>query len=238
MAAVGSLAASAKGPRPEASIGVAVVGGDEQARRVMDHAFKGTGEFLLCGFFPTAAAALAAIPSLCGVHLVLVELVLPGGCGIRCAMELRARRPELKTILITPSDEPLLLKRAFGAGISYYLIEPFGLRGCLTALRWVSCRLGGTWRPDAPPEADSSIAAGGHCEALTPCVLTEREEKFLTLLGKGYLCKEMADPLHLSVPGVKKMQHRVYQKLRVHKCADALRKWEELNGGCHRTQEL
>ncbi len=228
MAAGEGLPAFPTSTQRRVGIGVAVVGADAHAQAVMGQLFKGTGEFWPCGFFPTAAAALGAIPSLGGVHLVLVETVLPDGCGIRCAMELRARRPELKTILMTTLRAGVLLQRAFGAGISDALVEPFSLGQCFTALSLVSCRIGGAWRPDAPVKAPSGIAPGAGSAAEAAEALTEREEAVLALLAEGYPYKWIEDRLHLSHTALRKAQHSAYQKLHVQTRADAVRRWYQL----------
>ncbi len=62
--------------------------------------------------------------------------------------------------------------------------------------------------PSSPPGAD----------------LSPRENEVLQLLAGGYLYKEVADVLHLSVPTVNTYVRRIYEKLNVRSRAQAVAK--------------
>lgn len=54
--------------------------------------------------------------------------------------------------------------------------------------------------------------------------LTPREQEIIRLLAKGYLYKEIADQLSLSVETVRTHFHRIYDKLHVHTRTEAVMK--------------
>ena len=54
--------------------------------------------------------------------------------------------------------------------------------------------------------------------------LSPRENEVLQLLASGYLYKEVADVLHLSVPTVNTYVRRIYEKLNVRSRAQAVAK--------------
>jgi DNA-binding NarL/FixJ family response regulator len=56
-------------------------------------------------------------------------------------------------------------------------------------------------------------------------VLTKREQEILALLAKGYLYKEIADRLGISLSTVRAHLHAVYEKLHVHSRTQAVIKF-------------
>jgi DNA-binding NarL/FixJ family response regulator len=194
---------------PEGPIPIVVVGGDPVLRAALGRIFS-TGEFRSGGFFPTAEAVLRAIPEL-PPSVVLVDILLPDLCGIRCAREIVARRPEVKTILLTALNDPDLLRHASDAGISACLVLPFRLDQCLATLRLVA------WQPTGKPSAE-------------PGVLNRRECQVMAELADGKLYKEIGDDLRLSSAVVKKLQHRIYQKLHADNRTKAIANWGRIRG--------
>jgi DNA-binding NarL/FixJ family response regulator len=69
--------------------------------------------------------------------------------------------------------------------------------------------------------------------------LSPREQEVLDLLARGYLYKEIAERLNISVPTVNTYVRRVYEKLHVRSRAQAVAKYAHLerfsqgNGGDH-----
>jgi len=52
--------------------------------------------------------------------------------------------------------------------------------------------------------------------------LTKREHEILTLLAKGFLYKEIADQLQISINTVRVHIQKVYEKLHVHSRSQAI----------------
>jgi DNA-binding NarL/FixJ family response regulator len=64
---------------------------------------------------------------------------------------------------------------------------------------------------------------GGSVEELSP-----REQEVLDLLARGYLYKEIAERLNISVPTVNTYVRRMYEKLHVRSRAQAVAKYAHL----------
>jgi DNA-binding NarL/FixJ family response regulator len=62
-------------------------------------------------------------------------------------------------------------------------------------------------------------------EALSP-----REQEVLELLARGYLYKEIAERLNISVPTVNTYIRRMYEKLQVRSRAQAVARFARLSG--------
>lgn len=137
---------------------------------------------------------------------------MPQGGALYTLGELRARRLERPTLLLTTFDDPAALQ----AGIA------LGARGCLLK--------------DVPVEelveAIRLIAAGGNLAyrpvALLPLVLTEREQSVLRELREGKQNKEIAASLGLSPGTVRNYISTLFEKLGVRDRAQAIRRLQEL----------
>jgi DNA-binding NarL/FixJ family response regulator len=70
-------------------------------------------------------------------------------------------------------------------------------------------------------QASASLPSG---EELSP-----REQEVLELLARGYLYKEIADRLNISVPTVNTYIRRMYEKLQVRSRAQAVAKYAHLS---------
>ena len=66
-------------------------------------------------------------------------------------------------------------------------------------------------------------------DGLSP--LTVREIEVIGYLAEGFLYKEIADKMGISISIVHKLQHRIYVKLRVSNRTEAIKNW---NGGIGR----
>jgi DNA-binding NarL/FixJ family response regulator len=64
--------------------------------------------------------------------------------------------------------------------------------------------------------------------------LSPREQEVLDLLARGYLYKEIAERLNISVPTVNTYVRRMYEKLHVRSRAQAVAKYAHLGEGGER----
>lgn len=197
---------------------MAVVASEPALRKSMSKILSDSREFHACGFFATGAEALRAIPNL-EAQIVLVAMTLPDLCGIRCGLELAARRPGLKIIITTSLSESAFLQLAFTAGIDGCLISPFDPARCIETLRLVSSGMDASRAKQAVPQVN---------QAALCTRLTDREEQVLALLSEGLLYKEIADQLGLSHALVKKLQHLAYSKLDAANRTEAVNQWRQL----------
>ncbi len=202
----------------QSSLGVATIGCDQSTRAVLSSTLTASNRFHCGGFFITATQALETIPGL-AVRIVLVAPALPDICGIRCARELIARQPGLKTILLASLPESVLVAHAIAAGINGCLISPFGSGRCLETLRLVSFGI-----PTAP--VGHAVTRPKPASARTHP--TDREEHVMVLLDRGLLYKEISDRLGWTYALVKKLQHSAYHKLDAANRTEALNKWHQL----------
>jgi DNA-binding NarL/FixJ family response regulator len=117
--------------------------------------------------------------------LVLMDLRLPGMDGLAALALYGESHPDVPCMVVSASDDPDLVKRAFDAGASGFIAKSMTLAEVGDAVRKV---LGGGVfvREEAPPPA----ANGG--------TLTLRQLEVLRLLGEGYTNREIAQTLQIA----------------------------------------
>ena len=143
------LAASPGKPQPRL-VGVAVVDHDPRVRTLHKEICAGSDEFHCCGSFSTAADALRALPGT-DFGILLMGIELPDLCGIRCAAELLACRPELKLLITSSRRDPRFIRYAWTLGAGDYLLRPVSLWQCLASLRFAAASLHYTSRSLVAP---------------------------------------------------------------------------------------
>ena len=179
-------------------------------------------EGLKClGSYGTGEAALQGIPK-DKPDVALVDINLPGMSGIECVAKLKGLLPQLKVLMLTRYEENDLIFNALRAGASGYLLKKVPPAELIQAIEQVNA--GG-----APMsmqiarkvvEHFHQIKHPSNVEKLTP-----RENEILTLLAKGYLYKEIAENLGITMNTVRTHLHAIYEKLHVQSRTEATLKF-------------
>jgi two-component system, cell cycle sensor histidine kinase and response regulator CckA len=69
------------------------------------------------------------------IDLLLTDILLPGLSGPELAREFLSSRPDLKVLIISGSQEEIVLKAVELAGAKVFLAKPFNHRGLLEAVQ-------------------------------------------------------------------------------------------------------
>ena len=246
----GSRPAQARGP-----LGLALIDPDERVRQMLAGITEAGAEFVCRASFPTAQAALAAIPGL-DVEIVVLEMALPDLCGLRCARQLLGVRPDLAVVIASAIQHPLLIRRAFAVGASEYLVKPVRPGQFLTTLRFVSYlrrvplaearaqsflqaalgRKSATSPQQAggadahPPRSRATMRGSGVVDVPSEhplqASLTAHEVEMLQYLAQGLIWKEIAERLQVSPTALRCLKRGLFRKLgHARNRTEALAKW-------------
>lgn len=155
--------------------------------------------------------------------VVLMDINLPGMSGIECVARLKAGRPQIQVLMLTTYEESDRIFESLRAGASGYLLKNAPPAELLQAIEQV--RAGGS-----PMSMNIARKVVSFFQQLKPPAselekLTKRELEILTLLAKGYLYKEIADHLGISLSTVRAHLHTVYEKLHVQSRTEAVVKF-------------
>ena len=141
--------------------------------------------------------------------------------------EVQARQDRRETVY----EDADHIFHALTAGATGYLLKQTPRNELLAALRQVHS--GGS--PMTSNIARKVVQSFGQSRASVPAGedLSPREQEVLDLLARGFLYKEIAERLNISIPTVNTYVRRMYEKLHVRSRAQAVAKYAHLG---HATQ--
>jgi DNA-binding NarL/FixJ family response regulator len=173
--------------------------------------------------FSTAEDAIEEIPNLCP-DIVITDINLPGKSGIEALIELKEILPETQFIMFTIYEDSDLIFDALKAGASGYMLKNTAPQKILDAI--IELYNGGS--PMSPSIARKVIASFNkplqYIDQTVNQLLSRREQEVLELLSKGFLYKEIADQLFISLSTVKRHLNHIYVKLHVQNKTEAVNK--------------
>jgi DNA-binding NarL/FixJ family response regulator len=172
--------------------------------------------------YASAEAAVRDLPSQ-KPDVALVDINLPGMNGIECVAKLKAQLPQLQVLMLTRYEQSDVIFDSIRAGASGYLLKHIPAEELIHAVEQVHS--GG-----APMTMQIARKVINHFQQLPKTgsevgKLTNREQEVLTLLSKGYLYKEIASNLGISINTLRNHLRTIYDKLHVHSRTEATVKY-------------
>jgi DNA-binding NarL/FixJ family response regulator len=198
---------------------------DQRDMRESLVACLGSAPGLRCvGAHASAEEALQKIPNE-NPDVVLMDINLPVMSGIQCVARLKELRPSLQVLMLTTYDDGDVIFDSLRAGANGYLLKNMPQEELLQAVQQVHA--GG-----APMSLQIARKVINHFHQTKKTTgelaqLTDRELEILRLLAKGYMYKEIADHLAISMSTVRTHVSSVYEKLHVHSRTEAAMKLAE-----------
>jgi DNA-binding NarL/FixJ family response regulator len=206
------------------SIRTALIEDNAPFAQTLEEYLRLSGSAVRCiAIYPTGEEALAGIPKN-PPDVVLVDVNLPRMSGIECVARLKELCPAVLPLILTMYEDTPLIFDALKAGACGYLLKRTPPAEIVASIEQVQA--GGS--PMSPQIARHVVsffhrpASGSELS-----VLTERERSVLDLLAKGFLYKEIAGRLGLSIDTVRTHLRKIYDKLHVHSRTEAVLRYLE-----------
>jgi DNA-binding NarL/FixJ family response regulator len=201
---------------------LAIVEDDADICEHLEQVLTPTVGFRVVATCRNARTALAKIPPL-APELIIMDLNLPDGSGIDCTRRLRASLPAARIVVFTVHEDQEQIFKALEAGANGYLLKRTKVAELLAALDQI--RDGGGAMSS---EIAGKVIRSFHRTDATPAeVLTRREEEVVQLLAKGFLSKEIAAQLSISLATVNGHLRNIYEKFHVRTRTEAVLKYLE-----------
>lgn len=203
-------------------IRVSIIEDDSELRSVIGDIVRSDKRFQVVSEHPTAEDAIKHIPA-ARPDVVMSDINLPGLSGIECVRSLKVSMPATQFVMLTAYDDSERIFEALAAGATGYLVKRAARAELLSAIWDVH-------------HGESPMSSGiarkvvrsfqrSDASAQPDYKLAPRERQVLELLAQGFLYKEIADQLGLSIPTVNSYIRSVYEKLQVHSRSQAVAKF-------------
>ncbi len=204
------------------SIAVSIIEDDGPAREVLSDWIRHAPGFRYVSQHGSAESALAKLHQE-KPNVALMDINLPGMSGIECVRQLKPRLPDTQFVMLTVYEDTDHIFDALSVGASGYLLKQTPRAELLAALKDVY----GGGSPMTSNIARKVVQSFLHPapQADESANLSPREQEVLVLLACGYLYKEIADHLGITVATEVTYIRRIYEKIHVRSRAQAVAKY-------------
>jgi len=155
--------------------------------------------------------------------VVLMDVSMPKLNGAKATERLKKDRPETKVLALTAHEDKGYIGQMLQAGASGYVLKIAAAEELIKAIRVV---VGGGAYLD-PAVADKVVSnyirQKSTKQSARSGALTGREEEVLRLVAQGYINKEIAASLDISVKTVESHKTNFMEKLGLHSRAEIVR---------------
>ncbi len=205
------------------SIRISIVEDDEPTRRILADVIRSAPDLELLSHYGDTAQALESLPR-DQPNVVLMDINLIGSTGVECVRHLKPLLPATQFLMLTVYEDNDHIFAALAAGATGYLLKDTTREELLAAIQQITTG-GSPMSSSIARRVVSSFSKVQQSPAPGLEVLSPREQSVLSLLTKGYLYKEIAEQLGISVPTVNTYIRRIYEKLQVHSRSQAIAKY-------------
>lgn len=142
------------------------------------------------------------------VDVVVLDITLGNSNGIYLIKEIKKINPDIKILILTMHENEYYLKQAIKEKVSGYVLKKSADSELINAIRRV-------YKGDIFIDAYLTKFLVDDIDSTTK-KLSVREQEVLGLLVKGYINKEIASHLNISVKTVETYRRRITEKLNIH----------------------
>lgn len=155
--------------------------------------------------------------------VVIMDVTMPHMDGVKATEKLKSECPRIKVLALTAHDDQGHMSRLIQAGVSGYLLKVSAAAELISAIRKVaagSIYLDPTLASKVVNNYVRKQSLKGNARG---SALSQREEEVLRLVARGYVNKEIAERLGISVKTVETHKSRSMEKLDFRSRADVVR---------------
>jgi DNA-binding NarL/FixJ family response regulator len=153
------------------------------------------------------------------VDLAILDISMPRMTGLQAVAELRRRKPQLRTLILSMHENERYLYESLKAGASGYVLKSVADRDLVEA-----CRSAMRGEAFLYPGAETSLIRDLLCQAREPGggeavredPLTSREQEIVKLIAESYSTRQIADALVISEKTVDRHRTNILEKLGMH----------------------
>ena len=154
--------------------------------------------------------------------VIVCDISMPLLNGIEAIRHLRKTDDRIKVVFLTMHPDVSFAALAFEVGASGYVLKNSASRELITAI--TSVMQGKTYvTPDIAGELLQNYQKSPSGDPVANQKLTGRQTEVLQLIAEGYVAKEIADMLHISVRTVERHKYNMMQEFGLKNTADLVK---------------
>ena len=199
-------------------ITVCIIEDIKEIQNGLQSIIESDARFSLLKCFDNAEDAIVALPQL-KPDVVITDINLPQKSGIDCIVQVKSQQEEMQFIMFTIYEDNDQVFEALKAGANGYILKNTAPEKIIEAL--IELHEGGS---PMSPKIARKVLSSFNTKNTTDDLISKREQEVLELLSKGYLYKEIADKLNITLSTVKSHLNHIYQKLQVQNKTEAINK--------------
>lgn len=213
-------------------------------RNALKYLLETNTEFEVAGEASSLSGALEFLKTN-KVDLLITDIYLEDSCGIELTRQSSALFPALKIIILSMHNRYEYVKDAMNSGANGYFLkectEKELFEGIIKVMSNESCyckSINQLLRKFSEHHSKPSDTQDDfQLSQKNKIRLTKREKEILKLINAGYINKEIASQLFLSVRTVDKHRFNILQKFKVNNTAKLLNKVNQLKQNTYVNQE-
>jgi DNA-binding NarL/FixJ family response regulator len=148
----------------------------------------------------------------------VLDIAMPELNGLDAARQVRQSMPKVKLIFLTVNKDPYIVREAFRAGASAFLLKQSAALELTEAIRQVL--RGGTYVTPRISEGLTNISLRPPKEREHVPEPTPRQREVIQLLAEGRSMKQVADALHITPRTVAEHKYKVMEVLQLKSNSD------------------
>jgi DNA-binding NarL/FixJ family response regulator len=150
------------------------------------------------------------------LDLAIIDISMPRMTGLQAIAELRRRRPQVRTLILSMHENEQYLYEALKAGASGYVLKTVADRDLVEACR-AAMRGEAFVYPGVMTSLIRDYLRQAHQdEPIRADPLTPREREVVKLIAESYSTREIADALVISEKTVDRHRANILEKLGMH----------------------
>ena len=204
------------------AIRVSIVEDDDKIRESLVVLIDGSTGFRCIGAYSNGEDALQDVPRK-QPDVVLMDIGLPRMDGVECVRRLKPPMPGMQIIMLTVYEDDNKIFSSLEAGATGYLLKTTPPDQLMNSIREIHAG-GSPMSSQIARKVLQSFFRSRQNQG-DEVNLTPREREILDLLAKGFLYKEIAERLNLSVDTVHSHLRHIYEKLQVRTRTEAVVKY-------------
>ncbi len=183
-------------------------------RRGLSFLIDQENNFSVCAEADDAQKAMKAIKALTP-DMIIVDISLPGLDGIELIKKIKHNYGNIPILVLSMHDEAVFAERALRAGARGYLMKQEAVDNIIIAMKHILAGEIFVSKKTANLMLEKFVERDTRKNSSPIEILSDREFTVFQLIGQGFVTRQIASELNLSVKTVESYRSHIKEKLKI-----------------------